>query len=183
MLLSILLALGIAKFKRFRLKPVLTAYALYPFFFVELVYWVFQITVFAKNYTFLPYAEFLKTAYFLTLLVPILVYKLYAPALAGSASVLVGTGLNRLAMSANGGKMPVFPSLSLHTGYFSSAPLSAADTVHCLGGAGTRLKILCDYIDIGWSILSVGDLLIHAFSLIILYYSIKAMNKLSNIAE
>ena len=176
MLLSIILALVIAKIKQYKLKPVLTAYSLYPFFFVEIIYWILQIAIFTKNYTLISYAEFLKSAYFLTLLVPILVYKLYAPALAGSASVLIGTGLNRLVMHANGGKMPVFPSLSLYTGYYSTVPLSTVDKIHCIGSSAAKLKLLCDYIDIGWSILSIGDLFIHAFPVIIIYYSIKAMN-------
>lgn len=172
MLLSILLAFIIAKIKHYRLKPVLKSYALYPFFFVELIYWVLQVTVFTKNYTFIPYASYLKSAYLLSLLIPIFIYKLYTPALFGSASLLVGTGLNKLVMYANGGKMPVYPSLSIYTGYFSDT----VDKIHVIGTATSNLKILTDYIDIGWSILSVGDLFIHAFPVIIIYYTIKKLN-------
>lgn len=179
MLISILLAFIIAKIKRYHLKPLFRAYALFPFFLVEIVYWILQITIFTGHYSVIQYADYLKSAYFLALLIPILVYKLFAPALIGSASVLIGTGLNKLVIISNGGKMPVYPTLSLFTGYFSKAPLSAIDTLHCMGTDTTKLKFLCDYIDIGWSILSIGDLFIHAFAVIIMYYSIKAINRVA----
>ena len=52
----------------------------------------------------------------------------------------------------------------------------AADALHVLGNAETKVKFLTDYIDYGYSILSVGDVFIHLFFCIMLYSLIKAVN-------
>jgi hypothetical protein len=117
-LISIVVALIIAKIKRLRLAPLLKAYPLYPFFFLELVFWFFTVNVFMENYNYNQYALYIQNAFIFVMILPIVVYKLYKPALVGSAFVLVGTGLNRLAMYVNGGKMPIYPTLTRYTGYF-----------------------------------------------------------------
>jgi hypothetical protein len=177
MLLTVLLAVMVAKLNRFRLSPLRKAYALYPFVLVEVSYWLLQICTFMGNYTFIPYASYVKSAYFLVLFIPIIAYKLYAPALVGSAFILAGTGMNRWVMFVNGGEMPVYPSLSRLTGYYNETVISTVDTIHCVGTADTKWKILTDFIDVGWSILSIGDLFIHAFTFIIIFYSIKRLNR------
>jgi len=159
------------------LRPIIKAYALYPLLFLEIGFWVLQVTVFMHNYYFIQYASYVKSAYLYVMFIPIIVYKLYKPALCGSASVLVGTGLNKLVMSANGGKMPVYPTLSYYTGYYSKEAMPVTGNIHCIGTAATKLKILTDYIDVGYCILSIGDLLVHAFTFIILFYTIKSLNK------
>lgn len=182
MLFTIIAALVFSKIRHYSLKPLLKAYALYPLFLLEIVYWFLQATIFMKNYYFLQYASYVKSAYLFVLFVPIIMYKLYKPALVGSGSILIGTFLNRLVMNANGGKMPVFPTLSLLTGYYSEASMSAAqNNIHTVGTAATRLKILTDYIDVGFSVLSIGDLFVHAFTFIILFYTIKSLN--NNLAK
>jgi len=175
--LTIILALIIAKIKHYSLKPILKAYALYPLLLLEIGYWVLQITVFMHNYYFIQYASYVKIAYLYVMFVPIIVYKLYKPALCGSASVLVGTGLNKLVMNANSGKMPVFATFSRFTGYYNEAGMSNTNNIHCVGTAASKLKILADYIDVGYCILSIGDLFVHAFTFIILFYTIKSLNK------
>jgi len=175
--LTIILALIIAKIKHYSLKPILKAYALYPLFLLEIGFWGLQVTIFMHNYYFLQYASYVKSAYLYVMFVPIIVYKLYKPALFGSASVLVGTGLNKLVMNANGGKMPVFPTLSRFTGYYNETALTNVENIHCVGTTASKLKILTDYIDVGYCILSIGDLFVHAFTFIILFYTIKSLNK------
>jgi len=76
-------------------------------------------------------------------------------------------------MSQNGGKMPVYATLSKYTGYFDEVVINTVDKVHVLGNEATRYKILTDYIDVGYSILSIGDVLIHAFIVIVVYNAIK----------
>ena len=48
---------------------------------------------------------------------PEIVYREYISAIIGSIFVIVGGILNDIAISANNGYMPVFPSLSYLTGY------------------------------------------------------------------
>jgi len=76
-------------------------------------------------------------------------------------------------MSQNGGKMPVYATLSKLTGYFDESTLGTVDQVHILGNEATKYKILTDYIDVGYSILSIGDILIHAFIVMVVYSAIK----------
>ncbi len=99
-----------------------------------------------------------------------------APGMAGAALMILGTLLNKFVIWQNGGKMPVYASLSRLTGYYSEEAIRTADKIHSIGDDSTKFKFLTDYIDIGYSILSIGDLLIHAFVLIILYYVIKEVN-------
>ncbi len=176
MLLNILIAIIIAKIKAYKIKPLLKAYPLYPFYFVEIIYIALQVCIFFDNYAFVQYAKVINSIYMYTLIIPILVYQLYKPGLIGSAFILVGTFLNKFVMSMNGGKMPVYPSLSKLTGYFNEAAIQTADDIHILANEGVRYKFLTDYIDIGTSILSIGDVLIHSFITIVIYYTIKELN-------
>ena len=175
MLLMFVFACVLAHYKHYDLKVLAGAWPLYPYFIVELLYFVFQISAFAGNYSFLPLAGFLKSVYILVMLVPIIVYKLYKPALWGSGAILTGTILNKLVINANNGQMPVFPTISNLTDYYNEAILQT-DTFHVLGDSSTKLWFLADYIDIGWSILSLGDIFIHSFTFIIVYCSIKQLS-------
>lgn len=70
--------------------------------------------------------------------------------------------------------MPAFPTLSLRTGYFDPRAARGAGLDPCLGTEATRLKFLTDYIDIGYSVLSIGDLFIRAFVVLIVFYAVKS---------
>ncbi len=177
MLLSIIIAFLIAKHKKLSITPLFHSYWLLPIALVELIYIIFQGAVLFGYYGFLPYASLLKSASLYVLLFPIQHYKLYKPSLLGSGLIVVGTLMNKIVMHANDGLMPVYPTLSTWTGYFDASPMGVTDSIHCLGSAETNLKILTDYIDIGFSILSPGDLLVHSFTIIIVYYTIKQLNQ------
>lgn len=177
MIIYVLLAFGWAKIKGYRIQPVYRAYALYPFAVIELLYWILQIMIFSGNYTFVSYGPYIKSAFLFALIIPMMVYKLYKPGLVGAACMLTGTMLNRFVMQQNGGKMPVFPTLSKLTGYYSDMGIPPTDSIHVLGDQTTKFKWLTDYIDVGYSILSPGDVLIHAFAFIVVYYSIKEINR------
>ena len=75
--------------------------------------------------------------------------------------------------------MPVFPSLSYITGYAKPEGFGLVNDLHILGNSQTNLKILTDYIDLGYSILSIGDILIRIFVFLIIYKSIVKSNKLT----
>lgn len=166
----------LAKIKHYKLRYLFYSWTFYPVLLTQCVLVFLQITVFLNNYTFIKYAPVIKTAVILSFLFPILYYKLYSSTLIGTGSILVGTLLNKLVISQNGGKMPVFPSLSYLTGYVKNNTFSSISDIHMLGNASSHLIFLSDYIDFGYSILSPGDLLIHFFSFLLLYATIKAVN-------
>ncbi|SFN80603.1 DUF5317 family protein [Proteiniclasticum ruminis] len=174
MIIYILLAFLIARMKGYSIKPILRDRSLYPLFVAEILYLMLQTSVFLGYYRFIPYAGTFKTLYLYTLIVPIVVHRLYKAGFLGSIMLTVGSFLNRFVMSQNGGKMPVYATLSKYTGYFDEKVLGTIDQVHILGTEQTKYKILTDFIDVGYSILSIGDILIHAFIFIVVYDTIKS---------
>lgn len=177
MFIYILLAAFVAKIKGHSIKPAFRDYSLYPLFVAEAIYLFLQISVFLGSYTFIPYAGTFKTLYLYTLVVPILVHRLYKTGIYGSIMLTVGSLMNKFVMSQNGGKMPVYATLSKYTGYFDENVLNTVDKVHVLGHEATKFKILTDYIDVGYSILSIGDVLIHGFIFIVVYDTIVENSK------
>lgn len=179
---TILFALIYSKYKKYNIKPLFQRKEIYYVLAVEVVYIFLQMTLFAGNYSAIRYAGMLKNIYLCTYLGLILKHQLYKEALFGSGFMLLGGMCNNLAIAANGGKMPVFPSLSYLTSYAKPEAFTIAHQVandfHILGDENTRLKILTDVIDIGYSILSIGDVLIRIFVVLIIYGAIKKMNQL-----
>lgn len=179
MIETILIALLILKIKGYKIKPMFKSLAFYPVLGFTLLYVFLNITIFCGYYGFIKYAGLLETAYIFTFLFLIFKYELYTSALIGSVSIFIGTTLNKLAISANGGSMPVFPTLSYITGYAKPDSFLKVEDIHTLGNEATKLKVLTDYIDIGYSILSIGDIFIRLFTFIIIYNSIKYINKVN----
>src|SRR5690554_2065694 len=176
MLLNIFISIILAKIKSYKIKPLFKAYPLYPFYFAEFVYIVLQVCIFFDNYYFVQYARMINSLYMYTLILPVLAYKLYKPGIIGSVLIIIGSFLNKFVMSQNGGRMPVYPTLSKLTGYFNDTTIPSTDSIHILGDENVKFKFLTDYIDIGTSVLSVGDVLIHSFITIIIYFTIKELN-------
>jgi hypothetical protein len=183
MIFAILFTLAFAALKRYKLKPLVKAYALYPFALLTLVTVYLQVCVFLHDYRWIKYASYIKTAYLISLLIPFLVYKLYKPGLVGAGLIILGSALNKFVIWQNGGQMPVYATFSRLTGYYSETAIQTADTLHSVGGPMTKYKILTDFIDIGYSVLSIGDLFIHSFVVIILFYVIKELNRKPDIAQ
>jgi hypothetical protein len=104
------------------------------------------------------------------------VFGLYRPALIGSGSVVIGTLLNDFVIAQNNRRMPDFPSFSYIIGYVKPSTFTVVHDIHVLGNAATHWKLLTDYIDLGYCILSPGDLFIHFSVFLMLYYTIKAVN-------
>lgn len=177
LILTILFAIFLAKWRRYSLRPLFHSWTIYPVLIVQLVILVFQASIFMGSTLFIPLAPHVTTMVILSFLFSILAYQLYFPAIAGSIAVFIGTLLNKFVMSQNNGRMPVYPTLSYLTGYAKADSFSYDDGIHVLGSATTQWKWLTDYIDVGYSVLSPGDLLIHAFSVILLYATIKAANE------
>lgn len=104
MFIYILLAVLYAKIKGYRIKPILRDYSLYPFAVAEIVYVILQLNVFAGNYSYIQYASIFKTIYLYTLIIPIIVHRLYKPGIYGSILITIGSMLNKFVMSQNGEK-------------------------------------------------------------------------------
>jgi hypothetical protein len=177
MFINLFLAVLWAKRKGYRLLPILKAYSLYPYVIAEVLYLYLQVCIFVGNYHYVQYTAIFRSVYLYTLLIPIFIYKIYKPGICGSILIMIGSLLNKFVISQNGGKMPVFASLSKLTGYYKESAIGVVDNIHSIGSETTRYKFLTDYIDLGNSILSIGDVLIHSFTFIVIYYVIKEINK------
>lgn len=176
MLLFILIPLILARIKKYKVVPAFRKVDLLPLYAVECIYVFAVAAAYFENYSFLRFASLIQMAFILVLLLPIIRRSLYKQALVGAASVLLGTALNRIVLNANGGKMPVLPSLSLHTGYYKPGSLSQGlDSLHILMTDSTKLNFLGDFIDTGFCVMSIGDVLIHLFVSIIVFYTVKSM--------
>jgi len=178
MLPFILVPLIVARCRRHSLRPFLTAWDFLPLLAVECVHIFFQVSCWLGNTEWIGYGTYLQWAILLSLLFPILRRQLYVPALWGAGCTLAGSLLNRAVMAANGGKMPVWPTVSQWTGYCTREMLSSGlDKVHVLMTDGAALPFLADYIDLGWCILSPGDVLNHLFVSVILYCAVLSFDR------
>ena len=174
MLLFFIIPIVIAGIRKYRPKHALVTWELYPLYLVEAVHIFFQINAYFGNFTFVRYSSYVQAAMNLSLLVPIISKRLYWQALAGSGGILIGSLLNKIVIDANNGHMPVYATLSKITGYFQESALeSAVDEFHILMNESTSMNFLGDYIDLGFCILSPGDVLIHLFISVVIYYTIK----------
>lgn len=173
---TILIAMLVAKIKGYKIKPLFSTWTIYPVLFLELLHIIFQINMFAGNYYFVQFAPILKQTYMYALLIPIIYYRQYFECLLGAGFVIAGTILNKLVMAQNGGKMPVFPKFSYITGYTSPNAFATIKGIHVLGTPQTNWWLLSDIIDVGWSVLSVGDILIRFLAFITFYFTIKTLN-------
>lgn len=178
MILFIVLAILTAKIKGCIVRGIFKEYSLIPVLIMEVLFWYFQICAWMGEYRYIQYAAQIQMFYILALLFPILKFKLYNKAIAGSIMVALGSVMNRVVMNANGGRMPVFPTVSRFTGYFKTGALEAAEDVrHILMSSETPLKYLGDYIDVGFSIMSPGDILMHGFVTLVIYGVVKELNR------
>lgn len=177
MLETILIAMLAAKIRGYKLKPLFMCWQIYPTLVFVGVYIFLNMSVFFGNYSFIKFAGVLEPVYISTFLILIIKYKQYVSAIIGSACISVGTMINKIAISANDGKMPVFPTLSYVTGYVKPDAFIKVRDIHVLGSEASKLKFLTDIIDLGYSILSIGDIFIRLFTLIIIFNTIKSINK------
>ncbi|MHB8963851.1 MAG: DUF5317 family protein [Saccharofermentanales bacterium] len=173
---TIILAMLLAKIRGYRIALFFKSWTIYPFLAIELLHLFFQIQVFMGNYYFIQFAPYLKKAYLFCFIIPIIIYKEYLQGIIGSVSVVMGTLLNKFVMAQNGGRMPVFPSFSYHTGYVKPDSFALDDGIHILGGADTRFWYLSDFIDVGYSIMSIGDVMIRVLVFLVIFKTIQVMN-------
>lgn len=177
MIEPILLAIFFAKIKGYKVRPLFKMWAIYPVLAFVLMYVILEVMLFYGNYTFIKYANTFHYLYLLTFLILIIKYKLNVSAIIGSIFIFIGSALNNIAIKANNGKMPVFPTLSYLTGYAKPDSFIKVNDIHILGSEVTRLKFLTDIIDVGYSVMSIGDICIRVFAFIIIFNTIKVINE------
>lgn len=176
MIETILLAILVAKIKGYKIRQVFKSWTIYPLLLLEFITAIGQVMIFNGNYDFIKIVGPLKVVYLSAYLFLIFKYEIYGSAICGSISMIFGGILNNIAIKANRGFMPVFPSLSYSTGYFKEDVFDIVNDIHILGNSHTQLWFLTDFIDLGYSILSIGDIFIRVFVFLIIYNSIKKSN-------
>lgn len=176
---TIIIALIFAKIKGYKIKPLFKTWAIYPVLFMELIYIVIQMNLFNENYEIIKYVGIFKNIYLCSYLSLVFKYEQYISAIIGAIFVFIGGILNDIAIVANNGMMPVFPKLSYITGYITTESFSKANDIHILGNSETKLKFLTDIFDVGYSILSLGDIFIRFYVFIIIFKTIKYINETS----
>lgn len=176
MIETIIIALIACKIKGYNIKPLFGTFAIYPVIILEIVYFAGQAMLLSGNYEVVKYMTMLKSIYICSYIFLIIKYELYSGAIIGSICMFIGGALNDIAIKVNNGFMPVFPSLSYLTGHTKIETFNLVSNSHVLGTSETNLKILTDFIDIGYCVLSIGDLFIRVFVFIIIYYSVKKIN-------
>lgn len=177
MIEPILLAFFISKLKGYKVRPIFKSWTIYPLLAFVLIYLILEVMLFQGNYTFIKYAGTFHYLYLLSFLVLIVKYKLNVSAIIGSIFILIGSALNNIVIAANNSKMPVFPTLSYLTGYAKPDSFIKVNDIHILGSGITKLKFLTDIIDVGYSVMSIGDVCIRVFAFIIIFNAIKVINR------
>ena len=178
MLIFILIPFVIARIKGYRVWRVFRVPDLYPFLAACAVHGFFVMNAWMGNHSFVKYAAILQYFMIITLVLPVLLRRIFVPTMVGVGLTFAGTMMNKIAINANDGKMPVYPTVSKWIGFYKEGQLDGTiDDLHVLAGSSTKLFLLTDYFDFGTCVLSPGDLLIHSFASIIIYYSIKAVCK------
>ncbi|WP_294392351.1 DUF5317 family protein [uncultured Clostridium sp.] len=174
---TIIFALLYAKLKGNNIKEIFYSWTVYPLGIFEIVTLIGQAISFAGGYHgVIEMINKLTSVYLICYLFLILKYELYLPAIVGSVFVILGGKLNDIAISANGGFMPVYQSLSYLTGRVTLEEYKMINDIHILANAETKMKFLTDFIDLGYTILSVGDLCIRVFVFLVIYSAIKKIN-------
>ena len=176
MIETILIAFIVSKIKGFDIKPLFKTWTIYPTILLELLYLIGQAMIFLENYEAIRYMGVMKSAYLCSYLFLVFKYEIYWSAIIGAVFTLLGGLRNDIVIKANGGFMPVYPTISCLTGYVNKDTLNLVDNLHILGSEATKFKILTDYIDLGYSILSIGDVLIRIFVFLIIFNSIRKIN-------
>jgi len=180
MLETIIISLLFCKIKGYKVKGLFKHWTIYPVLILESIYIIAQISIFMNNYFMLDYAAILKVIYLCSYLPLIFYYGRYIQAIMGSLFVLVGGLLNDIAIKANNGFMPVFPTISDSIGLLNKNDLGKVDNLHILGTESTKLKFLTDIFDIGYCVLSLGDIFIRVYVFLIIYSVIKEINTKEN---
>ena len=166
----------VINFKEYSIRLLFKDWSFYPFLALFVVYMAMQASIFFGNYKIAHFRDLVKIAYILTVGIMIYRHKIYRTGFAGGVCALTGGILNIIVVRANGGKMPVYPTFTLSTGYLKGVEY-LNDGLHVLGTASTKLKFLTDWIDDGFNVMSPGDVLFRMLAVIVIYYAVKLLSE------
>ena len=173
---TILLAFLYAKLKGNKVSVLFYSWTIYPLVIFEIITFIGQVMSFYGRYTVIEFINKLTSIYLIFYLLLVFKYELYITSIIGSIFIVLGGALNNIVIKANGGFMPVYQSISYLTGRFISDESPIKDNIHILGTSEANLKFLTDFIDLGYTILSIGDVLMRIFVFLIIYGAIKKIN-------
>jgi len=191
-----------AWFKGYRWKVLnlFKHWSIYPITFTCLLHIYIIYLMIHGQYWFIIYSGYIKTFSILFYLALVLKYDLFnvsifskfktekspllttitSPVTIGVLCIGIGSILNVIAVRFNNFKMPVFPNVSLGTGYSKMDMFDKMllyNDYHVFGNSETSLIFLTDIFDFFYSIMSIGDLITRMFVVLIIYCSIKECNK------
>ena len=179
MIEAIFLAFLAAKLRKYKLKPLFKEWTIYLVLFFAFLYMYLDYSVFHENYSLLKYSAVFKFSYICVFSILVFKHRQYIAGFIGAVCVTLCGVLNSIVVNANGGKMPVFPALSYITGYLKPdafEKLARYDSVHVLGGSAAKLAFLADRIDLGYGVLSIGDVFFRLMAFVIIYSVVKSLN-------
>lgn len=170
-----LLSLIIAKLKKYKLLPIFKSWSIYPMLMCIIIGLILLclnndpqlITIF-------------KLLYMISVLILIVSNCQIKTIMPFIPLVLIGSLLNSIAIKVNKGFMPVFPSNSWWTGAIQENTFEVLNKIgdmHSQGDIHTKLIPLTDIFDFGYTVYSIGDLMINVFIFTIIYRAIKYKNK------
>ena len=194
-----------AWFKGYRWKVLnlFRHWSIYPIIFTCILHMYIIYLMVHGQYWFIIYSGYIKTLSILFYLALALKYDLFnvslfsnfktektpllttitSPVAIGVLCIGIGSILNIIAVRFNNFKMPVFPNVSLGTGYSKTDmfdKMLSYNDYHIFGSSETSLIFLTDIFDFFYSIMSIGDVITRMFVVLIIYYSIKECNKYKN---
>lgn len=173
---TILLAFLYAKLKGNKVSVLFSSWTIYPLVIFEIITFIGQVMSFCRSYTIIESINKLTSIYLIFYLLLVFKYELYIPSIIGSIFIVLGGALNDIVIKANGGFMPVYQSISYLTGRVTLEEYKMVNDIHILGTSETNLKFLTDFIDLGYTILSIGDIFMRVFVFLIIYGAIKKIN-------
>jgi hypothetical protein len=181
MIESVILAFLLACFKKYQIGKVFKYWPIYPVLLAVALYVYLDLSaLLAGKFLMLDGVEIYQIITLTFVFILLWVTRQGKPGLVATVLLLVGKALNCFVMKANGGKMPVFPSLSNVVGTYTADKvvlISQADPIHALGNAATKFSFLGDWIDLGYTLMSPGDVLARVFLFMVLYGAIKYANR------
>lgn len=175
-------------------------WSIYPIVLTCFAHIYFIYLMINGEYWFIQYSNYIKVTSLLFYLILIIKYGLLnisifssikteekplmiiitSPVVFGVLSIVLGTILNIIPMMFNDWKMPVFPTVSIDTGYSKIDMFNKMlqyNDWHVFGGFQTKLIFFTDRFDYFFGVMSMGDIITRIFVVLILYYSIKQLNK------
>lgn len=179
---SIILAFLVAKYQKLKLKPFIQSWNMYALCGLLLLYIGLTASTFLGFHGLIEYRNWFQCIVVFVFAFMCTFNQLSWKRFVTNLVLLISGGfLNMIAINLNNGKMPVFPTLSISTGYINHDMLlnmTKFSPVHTIGNYFTTKAIpLCDIFDLGFTVFSVGDLLFYIGLAVILVGVVKKLNK------